>query len=206
MKKIQPRYKGFLDESLPSNRRKQERERGWVGKGKKGRCEKRRGVNGVREEDRVIIRRKGRKAMSREENKPMLPWAAHSYNGINYLVQKERPHMTWTPPTCPPFQWSQHWGSRFQHSNFEGPIKTTAGCSSSQESSYWNTVMGVLFKVFVGLAWGYPPKEQVRDQEAAQAKICSKVGASGSTFLVKEFYQRTWLLAFRLSPDGSSFF
>lgn len=44
-----------------------------MGKGKKGRHEKRGGVNGVREEDRLIIRRKGRKAMSREKNKPTLP-------------------------------------------------------------------------------------------------------------------------------------
>lgn len=43
-------------------------------------------------------------------------------------------------------------------------------------------VMEGLFKVFMGLAWGYPPKEQVTIQEVwvrvlkevAQAKICSK--------------------------------
>lgn len=103
------------------------------GQRKKGRCKKRRGVNGVREKDRVIIRRKGRKTISREENKPMLPSATHAYNGINYLVQKERPLMTWTPPHLNDLNIG---GSHFQHSNFEGPIETTAGCSSTQESSY----------------------------------------------------------------------
>lgn len=70
-----------------------------MGKGKRGRRKKRRRVNGVREKDRVIIRRKGRKTVNREENKPILTSATHAYNGINHLVQKESPLMTWTPPT-----------------------------------------------------------------------------------------------------------
>lgn len=110
-------------------------------------------------------------------------------------------------------------GSHFQHSNFERPIETTAGCSSTQESSYWNMVMGGLFKVFVELAWGYPPKEQVTVQEVwvrvpeevAQAKICSKQeplaqhSLSRNSIKEREFWPSDFLLVAPLSFKNSAY-